>query len=301
MAGAAGEHWTGRVPAGYQPDLAIICGYGSLPLEIAQGAVEAGRHPYMIGIEGEAEKRIRAFPGEIISWGQLGRLFRLLRDRGIKEAVFAGGIHRRPEVSALKLDWGGVKALPQVLIFMLGGDNTVLSGTIKLFEKHGISVVGAHQIAPQLLAAAGTMVGRKPGAKDFLNIRRAFSACKAVGHLDIGQAAIAEGGRVVAVEAAEGTDEMLARVVRMRKVGRMPEEGKNGVLVKTMKPGQDDRADLPAIGPRTVAAAAKAGLKGIALEAGHSIILEREKTLEAARSAGLYLYGVEAGELGDDG
>lgn len=301
MAGATGERWAGRVPEGYKPDLAIICGYGSLPLEIAYGAVEAGRNPYMIGIAGEAEKPIRAFPGETLSWGQLGRLFALLRELGIGEAVLAGGIRKRPEISEMKLDWGGVKALPQVLIFMMGGDNTVLSGTIKLFEKHGVRVVGAHQIAPGLLAQAGAMVGRKPGAKDFLNIRLAFSACKALGDLDIGQAAIAEGGRVVAVEGAEGTDEMLARVVRMRKIGRMPVEGKNGVLVKTMKPGQDVRADLPAIGPRTVAAVAKAGLRGIALEAGHSIILDRDKTLDAARAAGIYLYGVEAKELGGDG
>ncbi len=301
MAGAAGERWSGRVAGDYRPDLAIICGYGSLPMELARGAVESGRSPYMIGIEGEAERPIRAYPGETLAWGQLGKLFRLLKERGISEVVFAGGVRKRPDVATLKLDWGGVKALPQVLVFMLGGDNTVLSGTIKLFEKHDISVLGAHQIAPQLLAKPGAMVGRKPGAKDFVNIRRAFAACKALGDLDIGQAAIAEGGRVVAVEGAEGTDEMLGRIPRMRKLGRMPLEGKNGVLVKTMKPGQDVRADLPAIGPRTIAAVAAAGLRGIVLEAGHSLILERDRTFEDAQAAGLYLYGVSARELSDDG
>lgn len=300
MPAVAGQRWDGAVSAPYQPDLAIICGYGALPVEIAHGAIEAGRHPYMIGIEGEADEAIRAFPGEILSWGQLGRLFRLLEDHGIGEVVLAGGIHKRPDVMKLKLDWGAIKALPQALVFMLGGDNTVLSGTIKLFEKHGITVVGAHQIAPQLLATSGAIAGKKPGARDFHNIRRAFSACKALGDLDIGQAAIAEGGRVVAVEAAEGTDEMLARIVRMRESGRMPKEGKNGVLVKTMKPGQDARADLPAIGPHTVEGAAKAGLCGIAVEADHSIILERSQTIAAARAAGLYIYGVQAREIDGD-
>ncbi|MEC9343482.1 MAG: LpxI family protein, partial [Pseudomonadota bacterium] len=110
----------------------------------------------------------------------------------------------------------------------------------------------------------------------------------------------AEGGRVVAVEGAEGTDEMLARIVRMREIGRMPQEGKNGVLVKTMKPGQDMRADLPAIGPDTVTAVARAGLRGIVLEADHSIILQRAQTLTAARTAGLYVHGVDAREVGND-
>ncbi|MEC9343544.1 MAG: DUF1009 domain-containing protein, partial [Pseudomonadota bacterium] len=191
MAGEAGESWPGSVADGYRPDLAIISGYGSLPLEIAEGAVGAGRSPFMIGIEGEADRSIRAYPGHTLSWGQIGRLFRLLDELGIKQAVFAGGVRKRPEITTLKLDWGGVKALPQALVFMLGGDNTVLSGTIRLFEKHDVTVVGVHEIAPQLLARAGTMVGRKPSAKDFLNIRKAFSACKALGHLDIGQAAIA--------------------------------------------------------------------------------------------------------------
>lgn len=295
------EQWAGNVAAGYAPDLAIICGYGMLPVEIAHGAMEAGRRPYMVGIAGEAGEDIRAFPGETLSWGQLGRLFDLLDSYGIREVVLAGGIRQRPDVLKLKLDWGGVKALPQALIFMLGGDNTVLSGTIKLFERRGIAVVGAHQIAPRLLAAAGAIAGRRPSRRDFDNIRLAYAACKALGNLDIGQAAVAEGGRVVAVEAAEGTDEMLARIVRMRAAGRMPAQGRNGVLVKTMKPGQDIRADLPAIGPLTVEAVAEAGLRGIAMEAERSIVLERTRTIELARRAGIYIYGVRAGEIGGDG
>ena len=300
MPDVAGETWKGKVPADYRPDLAIICGYGTQPMEIAQGAVEAGRHPYMIGIENEADRSIRALPGETLAWGQIGKLFKLLEELEIRQAVFAGGVKVRPDFTAMKLDWGAVKALPQILVFMLGGDNTVLTGTIKLFEKHGVEVVGVHDIAPQLLANTGAIVGRKPNAKDFKSIRSAFAACRTLGRLDIGQAAVAEAGRVVALEAAEGTDEMLARIVEMRKSGRMPEEGKNGVLVKTLKPGQDLRADLPTIGPATVKAVVRAGLRGIVVEAGLSLILEREKTLKTLHTAGLYLYGIEAREIGED-
>ena len=283
--------------ASKEHDLALICGYGGLPGEIVNGALEKGRSPYLFGIEGEAEPVICGLPVEIISWGQLGHLLERLKQLGIREVVLAGGIHKRPDVLKLKLDWGAVKALPKIVAFMIGGDNTVLSGVMKLFEGHGISVVGAHQIAPQLLAAAGTIAGRKPGTKQMENIRLGFSVCKAVGQFDIGQGAIAEAGRVVAIEGVEGTDEMLARIVRMREIGRMPEDGKHGVLVKTMKPGQDIRADLPAIGPKTVEGAVRAGLRGIAVEAGHSIILEKAATLELARKAGLFIYGASDSDM----
>jgi UDP-2,3-diacylglucosamine hydrolase len=301
MSGAMADRWAGHVAADYRPDLAIICGYGMLPVEIAGGAVETGRHPYMIGIADEAGEEIRCYPGETLAWGQLGRLLNLLEALHISDVVFAGGIHKRPDFRRLKLDWGGVKMLPQALVLMLGGDNSVLSGTIKLFERHGIQVLGAHQIAPQLLAPPGPIAGRRPGVRDFDNIKLAYSACQAMGKLDIGQAAVAEAGRIVAVEAVEGTDEMLARIKRMRDIGRMPAEGKHGVLVKTMKPGQDIRADLPAIGPLTVEAVVAAGLRGVALEAGHSIILERNRTIELARKAGIYIYGVGQKDAVGDG
>ncbi|MFZ1814461.1 MAG: UDP-2,3-diacylglucosamine diphosphatase LpxI [Rhizobiaceae bacterium] len=284
-----------------KPDLAIICAHGLMPHEIAQAALDAGRRPFLVGIEGEAEETIAAMPVHMLAWGQFGRLILMLKERGIGEVVFAGAVRKRPDFLKMKLDWGTIRALPKILGFMIGGDNTVLSGTIKLFAGHGIDVLGAHQVAPHLLAGAGAIAGRKPARADMRNIREAFAACKALGHLDIGQAAIAEGGRVVAVEGAEGTSEMLLRIVRNREIGRMPREGKNGVIVKTMKPEQDVRADLPAIGPDTVDLAVRAGLRGIALEADKSIILGRAQTVARAREAGLYIYGVRGEELEGNG
>ncbi|MEZ5789467.1 MAG: UDP-2,3-diacylglucosamine diphosphatase LpxI [Nitratireductor sp.] len=284
--------------SGTRHDLALICGYGGLPGEILNGALAAGRSPYLFGIKGEAEPVIAGHPVEILSWGQFGHLLDRLAELGIREVVFAGGIHKRPEMMELKLDWGAIKALPKILGFMVGGDNTVLSGLMKLFEGHGISIVGAHQIAPGLLAGAGAIAGKRPASRQMENIRLGFEVCKAVGQFDIGQAAIAEAGRVIAIEGVEGTDEMLSRIVRMREIGRMPVEGKHGVLVKTMKPGQDIRADLPAIGPRTVEGVLRAGLRGIAIEAGHSIILEKEATLDLARKSGIFIFGASASDLG---
>jgi UDP-2,3-diacylglucosamine hydrolase len=282
-------------------DLAIICGYGILPVEIAAEAIAVGRKPYLIGLEGEAEPAIEKFPGEYMSWGQVGKLFRLLDNYGIDEVVFAGGVRKRPELHRLKLDWGAVASLPRVLSLMLGGDNTLLSGAINLFETRGIAVVGAHQIAPRLLAERGRIGGPRPGARDIAAMQLAFSACKALGAFDIGQASVAEAGRVVALEGVEGTDAMLQRIAEMRINGRLPVNGHNGVLVKTMKPGQDMRADLPAIGPKTIESVVKAGLRGIGLEAGCTLILERDTTIAKAQRQGIFIYGLTGAGIDLDG
>ena len=273
-------------------DLAILCGYGILPIEIARAASAAGRKPFLVGIEGEAESAIEQFPFDYLSWGQVGRLLKLLEDRGISQIVFAGGVRRRPELHKLKLDWVAIRSLPQIVAFLVGGDNNVLSGSIRMLESHGLTVVGAHEIAPGLLTTKGRIAGVAPNRQDIATMTLGFRTCKALGSYDVGQAVVAEANRIVALEGVEGTDLMLKRVEEMRRIGRMPPKGRNGVLVKTMKPGQDMRADLPAIGPDTVEGVSRAGLHGIALEAGRTLILEREKTLAAAQAAGIYIYGI---------
>ncbi len=277
--------------------VAIISGYGNLPYEIAKGAIAAGSTPFMVGLEGEAESRIEEFEHRYMNLGQLGALFKLLKERDIRHIVMAGGVHSRPEIFKLKLDWGAITSLPRVLAIALGGDDSLLSGLIKLFEDRGITVLGAHQVAPQLLAGAGVISGRKPGAKDMFNINLAASACLALGRLDIGQAAIAEARRVVAVEGVEGTDALIQRIVELRNIGRMPEKGKNGVLVKLVKPGQDHRADLPAIGPKTVIGVKQAGLNGIAVDANRALILQRKETITQAVEHNIYIFGYDSTPL----
>ena len=279
--------------------IAIISGYGTLPSEIALGAIAAGRRPFMVGIEGEAEPSIEAFDHRYMNLGQLGALIKLLDEKGISQIVMAGGVHSRPEVFKMKLDWGAISSIPRAMAMLLGGDDTLLSGLIKLFEDRNIKVLGAHEVAPQLLAKAGVIAGRMPKKKDLENIKLAAAACQALGELDIGQAAIAEAGRVVAVEGVEGTDRLLQRIVELREIGRMPEKGKNGVLVKLIKPGQDYRADLPAIGPKTVLEVERAGLCGIGVSAGSSLILQRQETLKLAKLHRIYIFGYEANRAPD--
>ena len=275
-------------------NIAVIAGGGNLPLEIASTLANNGNSPFIVGISGEADDWVTDYDHAVLSWGQIGKMFQLLKERNITKVTMAGGVSSRPEVSALKMDWGAIRSLPQILAFMLGGDNSLLSGVIALFEKHGVSVVGAHEIVPQLLASKGLIIGKKPSRKCLVNMEKAFEACKELGRLDIGQAAVAEVGRVVAVEGVEGTDGMIARIATMREDGKLPASAKEGVLVKTMKPNQDMRVDLPAIGPNTIEGVHKAGLKAIAIEAGRSFILSREETLKQAKQAGILIYGLES-------
>ncbi len=160
-------------------------------------------------------------------------------------------------------------------------------------------MIGVQDIAPDLLATSGALGRIKPSADDVADIARAAEAAEALGRLDVGQGAVSIGGRIVALEGVEGTDRMLNRVAELRAEGRISMKRK-GVLVKLCKPQQDIRADLPAIGISTVINAEKAGLAGIAVQAGRALVIEREKMLAAANEAGLFVCGIDLG-LKDNG
>lgn len=272
--------------------VAIIAGSGSLPIELVKGSIESGIEPFLVGIQDVASAEIEAYPHTYLGFGQIGKLFEILHEREIDHVVFAGGIRIRPDFTSLQLDWKTVKLLPKILSLMASGDNSLLSGVIKIFESEDITMVGAHDIAPQLLCESGNIVGKKPTKKMMENVNLGVKACKMLGRMDVGQAAIVEAGRVVALEGAEGTDAMILRVNDMRNSGQMPMQGKLGVLVKTMKPGQDMRADLPSIGPQTIANVKKSGLLGIVLEAGRTLILNKSETLAMAKSENIFIFGV---------
>jgi len=154
---------------------------------------------------------------------------------------------------------------------------------------------GAHGVVRELLAPSGSLTKKKPTKADWLDIEAGAAAARAIGALDIGQAAIAVGGRVIALEGVEGTDGLLERAAALRNHGRVAGMSR-GVLVKCVKPGQEMRADLPSIGPATVAAAKKAGLVGIAVDAGRSLVLEAGQTIADADRHGLFIVGLETGE-----
>ncbi len=276
-------------PGGGRP-LAIVCGGGQFPLEVARAVAAAGRSPFLIGIVGAADPAIEAFAPVWLRIGQLGKLFATLEAQGVVDVALVGGL-TRPNLADLNLDWGAIKRLPELVQAFRGGDNHLLAGIAALFEREGLHVVGAHEIAPQLLAAVGAIAGRAAPPQAESDIRVGAALLAALSPFDIGQGVVVAEGRVVAVEAAEGTDAMLARVAELRQARRLRLSGPAGVFVKAPKRGQDLRLDMPAIGPDTVAAAAKAQLQGVAVAAGAVLLAERDALAAAADSAGLFVVG----------
>lgn len=276
--------------------LAILAGGGPIPALVASAATAAGRKVLILGIEGEADPGIAGFAHETIKWGQFGRVEALLKAHGVREIVLVGWIRRRPDFSSLSLDWLALRSLPKILSIMLGGDDSVLSGAVKFIESRGYKVVGAHEVATDLVASAGCLTRRSPSQKDRLDMAQAARAAIAIGLLDAGQAAVAVSGQIVALEGLEGTDAMLQRVRELHESGRAHWQGRAGVLGKWSKPQQDLRVDMPTIGPGTVQAAAEAGLAGIAIEAGRVMILDRARTVAEADDLGLFLLAQADGQ-----
>lgn len=271
--------------------VAVICGGGRLPVEVIAAAVEDGRRVVAVAIKGEADPRVAAYDPTYLGWGQIGKLASLLEREGCRDIVMIGSVTRRPELREIVGDLGTMRRLPKIIASLAGGDDSILKKIIRLFEDEGFRIVGAHEIAPALLARPGTIVGRDAGPDAAADLALAREAVVALGRLDIGQAAVSVCGRVIAVEGAEGTDAMLERCHDVRQRGRV--KGKGGVLVKCAKPGQDMRVDLPTIGPETIRACAKAGLSGIGIETGRVLIAERAQTEALARELGISLWGIE--------
>lgn len=276
-------------PAAGEP-LVILAAGGAVPYEVASAAAAAGRNVLVLALEGEADERLKAFRHEIVKWGQLGRVEALINAHGARDLVLIGAVHKRPDFSSMGVDFGTLRYLPRIVKIMVGGDDSILVGAVKILEERGYRVIGAHEVAPQLVAEPGHVAGPMASEAALADAALAMDAAKAIGALDIGQAAVAVGSRVIALEAAEGTDAMLERVEAVRARGRVKWSGRSGVLVKRSKPQQDLRVDMPAIGPRTVEAVARVGLAGIAIEAGRVMIAERAETVAIAERTGTFIF-----------
>jgi UDP-2,3-diacylglucosamine hydrolase len=283
----------GPADAAAPPPLAILCGAGAFPLEVAADARSAGREPFLIGVVGSSDPAIEAFPHAWVRMGEVGKLFAALKARGIVEMAMIGAM-TRPEFTDLRLDWGAVRRAGELAQLFRRGDNGLLVGIAAIFEREGVRIVGAHEISPRLVAPIGPLALRTPTPEDEADIAFGVSLLGALSDFDAGQCVIVASGRVLAIEAAEGTDAMLARVADMRLQGRVRHKGPGGVLVKAPKRGQDLRLDMPAIGPDTVAGAARAGLRGLALATGAVLVVERESCIREADAAGLFIAGFSA-------
>lgn len=278
--------------------LGLIAGGGDLPRTLAERCRLSGRPLFVVRLRGFAAPGLDAYPGADIGIAELGKCFAALRGAGCEAVCFAGQV-ARPDFSALMPDLRGLRALPAALAAARRGDDALLRFLVAEFEGEGFGVEGAEAVDEGLRLAPGALGRFAPGAEHAADLAHAVRIARAIGALDIGQAAVVVDGLVLAVEAQEGTDALLARVADLPAALRGEPGARRGVLVKWPKPIQERRVDLPTMGPATVELAAAAGLAGVAGEARGLLLLDAPATRAAADRLGLFVFGAEpSGEGG---
>jgi DUF1009 family protein len=267
--------------------LGIIAGGGPLPGQVAEAALAAGRNVFITALEGFAEPSVVApYEHEFFRLGAVGAIRAALRARKCQDIVMIGPV-KRPSLLALRPDAEGAKLVAKIGRAAFAGDDGLLAAIIRTLGDDGFRVLGAHDILADVLGPAGLLTQTAPDAAAMADVQRGLAVLAMLGAADIGQACVVQQGIVLAVEAVEGTDAMLGRVAALAR------PGPGGVLVKCAKPGQDRRADLPTLGVATISNAAAAGLRGIAFEAGGTILADRTAMVASADGAGLFLTGID--------
>lgn len=272
--------------------LGLIAGGGGLPVEIARHCQRSGRAVFVIRLKGFAGEGLAAFAGAEIGLAEVGKCIKALKRAGCEAICLAGEV-ARPDFSSLVPDLRGVLLLPRVVAAARKGDDAVLRVLVGEFEKEGFAVEGAHQVMEDLTLAVGPLGAHRPSPEALADALKALDVARAIGRLDIGQGAVVARGLVLAVEAAEGTDALLSRVADLPPHLKGRPGAGIGVLAKAPKPIQETRVDLPTIGLATLRGVARAGLAGIAGEAGRLLVLDREAVIALADELGLFILGVE--------
>jgi DUF1009 family protein len=268
----------------------ILAGGGSLPREIAESVAARGNAVHIVAIDGEADASFGTLPLTRVNWGQIGGMLKALKTARAEDLVIVGRV-RRPDPLRLRTDLGFYMNLPAIArIVASGGDDSVLRKVVRFFETQGLRVVSPAEAAPELVMGEGPLGAAAPSPEDAADIAKGFALVRALGRHDIGQSVIVTGGAIEAIEGAEGTDGMLARVGLARRAAGA---ARRGILVKRTKPGQDLRVDMPAIGPETITRVVDTGLKGVAVEAGRVLVALRRETVERADAAGVFVAGCE--------
>lgn len=269
------------------PKLGIIAGSGELPRTIIDTCRETGRPYFLIALEEAADAETAEAAGVDHAWvrlGATGKAIDTLRAHGVQEVVFAGKVHR-PKLASLRPDFKATKLLAKLGSQFLIGDNELLNSIVSFLEEEGFRVIGVDEIVRDLIAPEGLIGSIYPDKRAQGDIEFGARIARAIGALDIGQGVIVYNQQVLGVEAVEGTDALIARCAELR-----PDE-KGGVLVKTKKPQQDRRTDLPTIGVPTIERLAECGFSGVAIEAGASLIVERREVARRADQLGVFVVG----------
>ena len=266
--------------------LGIIAGSGRLPAQLVETCKNNKRPVFVLAFQDTTDpETYMHVPHAIVRIEAVGEALDHLRNAGVVELVMAGKV-RRPSLIGLRPDKTTAKLIAHMGSSFFTGDNALFTSLVTFLEGEGFKIVGADQVMDELVTPEGTLGRIKPTAQNLADIAKGMSIAKALGRLDIGQAVIVENNYVLGVEAAEGTDAMIIRCAGLKN------EERGGVLVKAKKPLQEARVDLPAIGPATIENIYAAGLMGVAVEAGGSLILDRTQVIARADKLGIFVVGV---------
>lgn len=280
--------------AGPPGPVAILAGSGELPVLLAERLSASGRAHRVLAFRGFCDPALRAKADATVGLLDLPGIERCLHAWQPSALTFAGGL-RRPSPAALIGAFSAFRNREHVAAIVARGDDNLLRGATELLESKGFPLVGVRDLAPELLTRTGVYGARSPDRSAEAAVALGFRVLDSISPFDIGQAVVVAGEQVLAIEGPEGTDRTLARARRLNTrgffFGRKRHRG--GVLVKCPKRGQDLRFDLPAIGPRTVVNAARAGLDGIAVASGVTLILDVKGTIAAADRAGLFIVAID--------
>ncbi len=270
--------------------IGIIAGQGHLPAQLIEACQSLGCFYFVLAFEDQTDPIVvENIPHAWNRLGAIGKSIQLFKEQGINTLVMAGGI-KRPSWLALRPDFKAAQVLTKIGNQAFGDDG-LLKAIIQLLEKEGFRVIGAHELLNELSCPAGNIGTIVPTEQEHEDLIRGFKVAKALGTVDVGQAAVVHQGIVLAVEAVEGTDHMLLRIPLARS--RIDGLSEGGVLVKASKPDQEERVDLPSIGKATILNAVKAGLRGIGLESKKCLIINKNEVVKCADEQGLFIYGLD--------
>ncbi|MCY4190527.1 MAG: UDP-2,3-diacylglucosamine diphosphatase LpxI [Rhodospirillaceae bacterium] len=265
--------------------LAIIAGGGDIPALAIEACEKADRPYFVFALEGHADDpAVFKAPHERIRLGSVSQFEKSAKREGVQDVVMIGRV-RRPGMRELRPDAKGAAFMARAAMKAMGDDG-LLRAVIGELERMGFRILAIQDLVTGLLAPEGVMTRRKPDAKAEIDIARGLEVARKLGDLDVGQAVVIQEKLVLGVEAIEGTDALLERCRNLHR------KGSGGVLVKIKKVRQDRRVDMPTVGVATVDKAADAGLRGIVVQAGGTLVVNREAVLAAADNAKMFLVGI---------
>ena len=263
--------------------IGVIAGGGAFPILVAEAARRRGCRTVAVAHEGETLPELAEHVDEIV-WvrlGQLGALIRAFRNRGVRQVLMAGTISKHRMFHRVRPDLKGLSVMSRMAVFH---DDGILRAVARELEKENIVVVPSTHFLPDLMAPQGVLTSRRPGKGERADIRFGWRMAKELGRLDIGQCVVVRRKTVVALEAMEGTDEVLRRAAKLVNGAAMR-------LVKVSRRRQHLLFDVPVVGLQTIDVMRETGTTALAVDAGQTLLLDRDELLDRADQSGITIVG----------